>query len=384
MKRSASVITLCLVLLVLALAATAHAAAPTVETFVVDRSIGPYAQPAVDGNLVVWVDFRDDPYGGPSDIWGAVIGPDNQAQAFEVAAAGKTALTGPRVAWTRVVWWSEGDPEERQVAKVWECFVDRSLLKAGAAQLLAEGQQPDVQGNVVVWTQQPLADEDTTVLLSYYTRKRTVRRLIRPVPGVASASLKDSARLSDDLLVWHDEPPASSGRIMATLPATLPWHGVTPPFLVVERGFMHAVDGWTVTYALLNLDYGLMAYDVYVARVDPATLALRTLKLTSAGTSGESDVCRDLVVWAGWTRTPGGSGHEIVGEFIDWSGDTPVAHEFVIDRSGRYAGVPAVTYDALTGRYLVVWTTQAIDDYNDNKIMGAWVTPPASDATEAD
>ena len=166
--------------------------------------------------------------------------------------------------------------------------------------------------------------------------------------------------------------------------ATRPWQSTTAPIPIAERGFLHHVDGWTVSYGLLNPAYGWFGYDIYVTKVEPTTLTLRTLKLTSARTSGESDLCRDLVVWAGWTRVPGGSGHEIVGEFIDWSGETPVAQEFVIDRSGRYANQPAVTYDALSGRYLVVWETQAIDDSSDNKIMGAWVTPPVGAAPAAD
>jgi hypothetical protein len=211
-------------------------------------------------------------------------------------------------------------------------------------------------------------------------RKRTPRRIIRDMPGVDSPVPKYAARLSAGLLVWYEEPPDAPSRIMATRP----WQAVTSPFQVVERGLAHAVDGYTVSYGLQNPVYGWFAYDVYVTRVDPATLTMRTLKLTSSPTDGWSDVCRDLVVWGGPTRIPGGSGDAIVGAFVDWSGETPVAQEFVIENPGRYADQPAVTYDATTGRYLVVWGTQAIDDYNDNTIMGAWVTPPAGAASAAD
>jgi hypothetical protein len=379
MKRAATAIVLCLVALALALAATAQAAAPTVETFVIDRSTGPYAQPAVDGDLVVWVDFRDDQNAGFSGIWGAVIGPHNQTRAFEIAAARLPALQGPRVAGDRVVWFSEEDYETGDPAKVWECIVDKSRSQAGMAQVLGDGTEPDAFRDAVVWTRGAGAVDSTTISVAYYSHKRTPRRIVRAMPGVSSPGDKFAATLSDRLLVWYEEPQDGRGKVMATRP----WQTLTPPFAIAEGGFAHRVDGWTVTYGLRNPAYGWFGYDVYAASVDPETLSLRTLRLTDTTTGGWSDVSGGLVVWGEHTRVPSGSGDAIVGAFVDWSAETPVAHEFVVDDAGRYADQPAVAYDAVSGRYLVVWTTQAIGDSSDNKVMGAWITPSAGAASAA-
>jgi hypothetical protein len=380
MKRRATFLALCLVLLLLAPAATTRAAAPIITAFTIDTSTGPYNSVDVDGDLIVWLDSRRDPDAGLMDVWAAVLVANNTARAFEIAVAGSTSLEETRVSGNQVVWGDGEDYETGDPPGIWEAFVDKDRESATVPQLIGEGRQPDVHDGIVVWVPGAGQDPQDTLVAAYYGGKRRPHRVVREIAGAGSPGIKWSPRLDDDLLFYGDEPPEGESRLMAAFP----WQTVVDPFPVAEGSRAHAASGWTVSYGRWNPDYGWFAGDVYAARIDPVTLAVTTLKLTSTKADIWSDTARDLVVWLMPTKVPGGSGHALMGAFVDWSANPPIAHEFVIADAGVYVGQPAVDYDEASNRYLVIWPTQAIDDYNDNGLRGAWITLPASwDAAES-
>jgi hypothetical protein len=373
-KRPAAILVLLFVTsLALALPATAAAASPTVEQFTIDTSAGPCSQVDVDGDLVVWLDRRHDPDAGLFHVWGALLGPGSSSRTFEIAAAGTTSLSNPRVSGSRVVWFDEEDYDTGEAPAVWESFILKDFTQALAVRKIADGRDPDVHDDAVVWIPVRWGEADDTVQGAAFTAKRRGRAAPFAQPFVSSASLKSTPRLSDSLLAWWDGSGTSGSRIMAAVPSGTSWQ----PLTVAAKGISPAVDAATVVYNDRNAAYGMFMGAIVAAKVDVVTLAVRTLQLSSSGARWDCDVAGDLAVWSGPTKVPGGSGYDIVGAFMDWS-EPATAHEFVVADAVDYANDPAVTYDAASGRYLVVWATQAIEDPSDNRILGAWVTAPAS------
>lgn len=375
MKRPTTLLALLLLILTaLLLPATAEAAVPTVEQFTIDTSVGPYSQVDVDGDLVVWLDRRHDPDAGLTHLWGALLGPGSSIRSFEIAAAGTTSLVAPRVSGSRVVWFDEEDYDSGEAPAVWESFVLKDFAQGLAARKIADGRDPDVRDAAVVWIPGRWQEADDTVQGAVFSARRRGRAVPFAEPFVSSTSRKGIPRLSDTLLVWWEEPQGGGSRIMAAVPSGASWQ----PLTIAAKGINPSVDATTVVYNDRNAAYGMFMGAIVAAKVDVATRAVKTLQLSSGGATWDSDVAGDLAVWSAPTRVPGGSGNDIVGAFIDWSAEPATAHEFVVANAVDYASDPAVTYDAVSGRYLVVWATQAIGDSTDNRILGAWVTAPAS------
>ena len=211
---------------------------------------------------------RDQPSGLPRTYGAPCIGADDQARAFEIAAAGRLRFREPRVAVRRVVWWSEEDPDTswppRSGSASSTIESPCAVLQAAAQAPRRGGRSPDVHGiarrvdATACWTGR-LAHRRSSS--AYYARKRHPRAgvIARLCPSDPHRDGREGGSSSERLPArsGYDEPPASS-HYTGSMRHCRPWTDASAAVRgLAEQGSLQAVDGLRGQLRpAVNPDYG--------------------------------------------------------------------------------------------------------------------------------
>ncbi len=145
--------------------------------------------PDIDGDLIVWADDRDDP-GGNHNVFAYDLSTETLLQITDEAA--EQGRQGPRVHEGRIVWCDFRNGPDGDVY-MYDLSTEAETLVAGGS---ISQSQPDIYGDIVVWTQAGASSFDI-----WY------RDLTTPTPVALCEAdyIQDHPKINGRWVVWSDD-----------------------------------------------------------------------------------------------------------------------------------------------------------------------------------
>lgn len=281
MRRGIAVGIVALALFILSPVLSASAVTTTVTKLPVTGSYKEML--SVDGDWVVWQDFRNDPSGSMSDI--DIYGFNLATGQESGLATGTGSQRWPAISGDNLVWWypyKYGEGVHGRDLSTGETYVVRA----------EKARCPDISGDIVVWEDYRSAPATAFEPLTFgdiYAFDLTTKT---EIPVAIAAGFQCEPMVWGDWVVWTDlGTNAANGRVRGKNIATGETFtvGATPGR---RQGYPHVADGLVVFQATTPAgDCDQYAYDLYAKRTYPIA--------TGPGMDTCGDVGGGVVAWLG-------------------------------------------------------------------------------------